>query len=99
LARESVGMATDDFSDPHNLQPDDQPEIEPEEFGVGGMASAEHARKIEETLRGQPGVQEVRADLARGVVVVKFDARRTHVPDLHDALGRAGYAPSAEPQR
>lgn len=88
-----------DFSDPHNLQPDDRPEIETEEFGVGGMDSAEHAHKIETALRGKQGVKEVRADLGRGVVVVKFDARRTHVPDLHDAILKAGYAPSAEPQR
>ena len=90
---------TKDFSDPHNLQPDDRPEIETEEFGVGGMDSDEHARKIEETLRGRPGVVEVRADRKQQVVIVKFDARRTHVPDLNDAIRKAGYAPSAEPQR
>jgi hypothetical protein len=28
-------------------------------------------------------------------VIVTFDARKTHVPDLHDAILRSGYKPAA----
>ena len=27
-------------------------------------------------------------------VIVKFDARKTHAPDLHDAILKSGYKPA-----
>jgi copper chaperone CopZ len=41
-----------------------------------------------------PGVQSVDVDLARERVIVKFDARKTHPPDLHDAILKSGYKPA-----
>jgi hypothetical protein len=29
-------------------------------------------------------------------VVVRFDARKTHAPDLHDAILKSGYKPAAK---
>jgi copper chaperone CopZ len=39
------------------------------------------------------GVQSVDVDLNRERVIVKFDARKTHAPDLHDAILKSGYKP------
>ena len=40
------------------------------------------------------GVRDVTVDLARERVVVTFDARKTHAPDLHDAILQSGYKPA-----
>ncbi len=41
-----------------------------------------------------PGVQDVTVDLEDEKVIVKFDARKTHAPDLHDAILKSGYKPA-----
>ena len=41
------------------------------------------------------GVQDVTVDLEDEKVIVKFDARKTHAPDLHDAILKSGYKPGA----
>jgi copper chaperone CopZ len=43
-----------------------------------------------------PGVQDVTVDLERERVVIKFDARKTHAPELHDAILKSGYKPAPE---
>lgn len=40
------------------------------------------------------GVRDVTVDLPRERVIVKFDARKTHAPDLHDAILKSGYKPA-----
>jgi copper chaperone CopZ len=40
------------------------------------------------------GVQRVHVDTARERVIVTFDARKTHAPDLHDAILKSGYKPA-----
>jgi copper chaperone CopZ len=40
------------------------------------------------------GVRDVVVDLERERVVVTFDARKTHAPDLHDAILATGYKPA-----
>ena len=42
------------------------------------------------------GVRDVIVDLEDEKVIVKFDARKTHAPDLHDAILKSGYKPAAE---
>jgi hypothetical protein len=37
---------------------------------------------------------DVVVDLERERVVVTFDARKTHAPDLHDAILQSGYKPA-----
>ena len=54
-------------------------------------------RKLGPVLMKISGVQDVTVDLKRERVIVKFDARKTHAPDLHDAILKSGYKPSAEP--
>ncbi len=41
-----------------------------------------------------PGVRDVSVDLKHERVIVKFDARKTHAPDLHDAILKSGYKPA-----
>jgi copper chaperone CopZ len=40
------------------------------------------------------GVKDVKVDLKRERVIITFDARKTHVPDLHDAILKSGYKPA-----
>ena len=42
------------------------------------------------------GVQDVMVDLAHERVIVTFDARKTHAPDLHDAILKSGYKPGSK---
>ena len=39
------------------------------------------------------GVRNVKVDLKHERVIVTFDARKTHAPDLHDAILNSGYKP------
>ncbi len=36
----------------------------------------------------------VHVDTTRERVIVTFDARKTHAPDLHDAILKSGYSPA-----
>jgi copper chaperone CopZ len=40
-------------------------------------------------------VQKVDVDTDRERVIVTFDARKTHAPDLHDAILKSGYKPGS----
>ncbi len=40
------------------------------------------------------GVRDVTVNLPREHVIVTFDARKTHAPDLHDAILKSGYKPA-----
>jgi len=50
-------------------------------------------RKLRPTLMKINGVRDVMVDLAHERVIVTFDARKTHAPDLHDAILKSGYKP------
>ena len=54
------------------------------------LSEAKHLR----LLRKTPGVQEVRVDLEHERVILTFDPRKTHAPDLHDAILGSGYMPA-----
>jgi len=45
-------------------------------------------------LKDIPGVQDVDVDLQHERVIVTFDPRKTHPPDLHDAILKSGYKPA-----
>ncbi len=80
-----------DPSDPHDLRSTEEAAIETAHLAVEKDA----VEKAVETLRQVEGVQDVHGEAATGTVSVTFDARKTHVPALHDALLRGGYKPSA----
>ena len=84
-----------DPADPHNLERADHPILETIEIATEGEDCDECVRKLREPLERIAGVQDVRVNTKRERVVVTFDARKTHAPDLHDAILKSGYKPAA----
>lgn len=84
-----------DPSDPHNLQETDEPVLERIIVATEGEDCDECVRKLRDPLMKIEGVRDVRVDTKREQVIVTFDARKTHGPDLHDAILRSGYKPGA----
>ena len=68
--------------------------IEKIEIATEGEDCDECVRKLRGCLMKISGVQNVDVDLARERVIVTFDARKTHAPDLHDAILKSGYKPA-----
>ena len=72
----------------------DHPILETIEIATGGEDSDECVRDLSEPLMRISGVCSVKVDPEHGRVVVTFDARKTHPPDLHDAILKSGYKPA-----
>ena len=83
-----------DPADPFTPLHGDRPIIETIEIATEGEDCDECVRKLREPLLRIPGVQKVDVDLARERVIVMFDARKTHPPDVHDAILKSGYKPA-----
>ncbi len=83
-----------DPADPHNLQETDQPVRERIEIATAGEDCDDCVRKLRGPLLKIPGVEEVKVNLKKERVIITFDARKTHAPDLHDAILKTGYQPS-----
>ena len=83
-----------DPADPHNPEHADQPILETIEIATEGEDCDECVRKLRAPLMRIPGVQDVNINTARERVIVTFDARKTHAPDLHDAILKSGYKPA-----
>jgi copper chaperone CopZ len=83
-----------DPADPHNPEHADHPILETIEIATEGEDCAECVRKLRGPLRRIPGVKDVKVDTARERVIVTFDARKTHAPDVHDAILKSGYKPA-----
>jgi copper chaperone CopZ len=87
-----------DPSDPHNLHDTaDHEVLETIQIGTAGSDCDECVRKLREPLMKINGVKEVQADVANERVTIIFDARRTHAPDLHEAILQSGYQPALVP--
>lgn len=71
--------------------------LETHEIGIDGMTCDNCVRRVEKALRGVNGVKQVRVDRGAALATVTFDTTKTHIPDLHDALLKSGYRPSARP--
>ena len=67
--------------------------LETIEIATEGEDCDECVRKLRPVLTKIPGVQDVKVDLKRELVIVTFDPRKTHPPDLHDAILKSGYKP------
>jgi copper chaperone CopZ len=83
-----------DPSDPFVPSHGAGPVAETIEIATEGEDCDECVRKLRGPLMQIPGVQKVDIDLARERVIVTFDARKTHAPDLHDAILKSGYKPA-----
>ena len=82
-----------DPSDPHNLEPVAEAAIETAHLALDGLTDEDSVQKAVAVLKKVDGVTEVHGVPASGIVTVTFDARKTHVPALHDALLAGGYHP------
>jgi len=88
-----------DPADPHNLHATaDHQVLDTLDMATEGNDCDECVRRLREPLMRVRGVKDVSADPVAERVRVTFDARRTHAPDLHDAILESGYkpAPSAD---
>ena len=88
-----------DPADPFTSIRGDQPVIETIDIATEGEDCDECVRKLRPVLTKISGVKDVMVDAVNERVIVRFDARKTHAPDLHDAILKSGYkpAPIAEP--
>jgi copper chaperone CopZ len=82
-----------DPSDPFNPERADHAILETIEIATEGEDCDQCVSKLRPTLMKINGVQDVMVDLAHERVIVTFDARKTHAPDLHDAILKSGYKP------
>ena len=80
-------------SDPFNLERADHAIVETIEIATAGEDCDACVRKLRPMLIKIPGVLDVIVDLPDERVMVKFDARKVHAPDLHDAILKSGYKP------
>ncbi|HUE49521.1 MAG TPA: cation transporter [Candidatus Dormibacteraeota bacterium] len=85
-----------DPSDPFNPERADHAILETIAIATEGEDCDECVRKLRGPLRKVKGVKSVKVDLGHERVVVTFDARKTHPPDLHDAILQSGYKPGAK---
>jgi copper chaperone CopZ len=81
-------------SDPFNPERADHAVVETIEIATEGEDCDACVRKLRPFLLKIPGVLDVVVDLPDERVVVKFDARKVHPPDLHDAILKSGYKPA-----
>jgi copper chaperone CopZ len=84
-----------DPADPFNPERADHAVLETVEIATEGEDCEECVRKLSKPLLKLRGVCEVKVDPEHARVVVTFDARKTHAPDLHDAILKSGYKPAA----
>ena len=84
-----------DPADPHNLHDTaDHEVLETILIATAGNDCDECVRHLREPLMKISGVKEVKADAKAEVVTITFDARRTHAPDIHEAILQSGYKPA-----
>ncbi len=58
---------------------------------IEGMTCGNCARSVERKLSSSPGVTSALVDLSGGTATVEFDADRTKLPDLVNAIRQLGY--------
>ena len=85
-----------DPASPFTAERADHAIVETIGIATAGEDCDECVRKLRPVLMKIPGVLDVVVDLPDERVIVKFDARKTHAPDLHDAILKSGYKPGAE---
>ena len=85
-----------DPADPFFPEPADHAVLETIEIATQGEDCDECVRKLRPVLKKITGVKDVKVDLKHERVVVTFDPRKTHSPDLHDAILKSGYKPGLQ---
>jgi len=82
-----------DPADPFFPERADHAILETIEIATGGENHHQAVRRLREPLMKINGVHDVKVDLEHERVIVTFDARKTHPPDLLDAILKSGYKP------
>ena len=82
-----------DPADPFFQERADHAILETIEIATEGEDCDECVRKLGPVLKKIAGVKDVKADPEHQRVIITFDARKTHPPDLHDATLSSGYKP------
>ena len=82
-----------DPADPFFSERADHAIMETIEIATQGESHHQAVRNLRETLMKIKGVHDVKVDLEHERVIVTFDARKTHPPDLHDAILKSVYKP------
>lgn len=80
-----------DPADPFFPERADHAILETIDIATAGEDCDECVRKLRPVLKKIAGVKDVKVDLEHDRVIVTFDARKTHAPDLHDAVLKSGY--------
>jgi copper chaperone len=62
---------------------------------VEGMSCAHCKAAVEGELRALPGIEKADADVARGIVEVRYDESKVGTEDLERAIEEAGYTVAA----
>jgi copper chaperone CopZ len=83
-----------DPADPFFPERADHAILETIEIATEGEDCDECVRKLQPVLMKIPGVKDVKVDIKHERVMVRFDALKTHSPDLHDAILKSGYKPA-----
>ena len=84
-----------DPADPFFPARADHAVLETIDIATEGEDCDECVRKLRPVLKNIAGVKDVKVDLKHERVIVTFDARKTHLPDLHDAILNSGYKPAS----
>ena len=84
-----------DPADPFFPERADHAILETIEIATEGEDCDECVRELRPVLKKIAGVKDVKADLEHQRVIITFDARKTHPPDLHDAILSSGYKPGS----
>jgi len=83
-----------DPADPFFPERADHAVLETIEIATEGEDCDKCVQRLRPVLMKIPGVKEVKVNLQHERVIVTFDARKTHAPDLHDAILKSGYKPA-----
>jgi len=84
-----------DPADPFTPERPGQAIMETIAIATEGEDCDDCVRKLRPVLKKIAGVKDVKVDLKHERVIVTFDARKTHPPDLHDAILNSGYKPGS----
>ena len=80
-------------ADPFFAERADHAILDRMEIATNGEDCHKCLRRLRPLLMKINGVEDVTVDLENDRIVITYDARKTHPPDLHDAILNSGYRP------
>jgi hypothetical protein len=80
-------------ADPFFNKSADQAILDKIEIAAEGEDTVKYLKRLKPVLMKVGGVRDVAPDLENDRIVVTFDARKIHAPDLHDAILESSHRP------